>query len=384
MTFKTERFSRRGRSLLRVALVVGMVALLAVQLGWWLIFFELNQKAASAIASRVEILEESIVNGETVPYDLRAGMVPKGARFVVDPKRRAAREARHRRQLAMLFAETLFVLCVIGYGSYRVIRSLQSEIALNRDRNIFLDAVSHELKTPIAGLRLALQTLLRREYPAQQRTEVLEGALRDADRLEEQVANLLTAAGLARAGRGLKRTGGQCDLNLQTGELIARLNDENATEPTGNATEGRPRLIFRGTAGPLFVPVRPELVETVLANLIRNALSYAADSPAIDISVVSHGEEAVLVVADRGPGIPEDQRTRVFEPLYRIPSGASPHRGTGMGLYIVAEIVQSAGGTVSARARDGGGAILEVRLPGSEKDALSGGPERSVTGGEST
>ena len=379
MTGISEKFSRRSRSLLRMALVFGMVTLLAVQLGWWLIFFEMNQEAAATLERRVGLLEESIANREAVPYDLLSGMPRRNGRYIVDPKRAADRETRHRRQLAMLLAETLFVLSVIGYGSYRVIRSLQREIALNHERNIFLDSVSHELKTPIAGVRLALQTLLRREYSAEQRREVLGGALRDADRLEEQVANLLTAAGLARMDRGEKAPTGVCNLTAQAAEVVAQVSREIAAG-RNLSSPSTPRLECKDDQAQVIVPVRPELIETVLRNLLRNALSYAPGSDRITVSVDSVGRMAVLRVADRGPGIPPEERKRVFEPLYRIAGGANPHRGTGMGLYIVAEIVRKAGGSARALEREGGGTVLEVRLPKSDMSSEAGAREGTFDG----
>ncbi len=350
------RFDRfltpRGRFTLRIAIVIGMVVLLAVQLAWWLIFFQINQEAATVMEQRVELLEESMANHESVPYDLLAGMVKRDGRFLVDPHRREARAERHRRQLAMLLAETLFVLCVVGYGSYRVLRSLQSEIALVRERNLFLDSVSHELKTPIAGVKLALQTLLRRELPSEQRQEVLHAALRDADRLEEQVSGLLTAAGL-RTDRGESPSlGGPCDLVAVTREVVAEFSRASR----------RPRVECRLGEPPAMVSLRADLAGTLVANLLRNAGTYAPESEVIEVSVMLEGNEVVLRVMDRGAGIPAAERTRVFEPLYRV-GGAGPHRGTGMGLYIVHELSRSAGGSARALEREGGGTAIEVRLP---------------------
>lgn len=360
------RFDRfltpRGRFTLRIAIVIGMVVLLAVQLAWWLIFFQINQEAATVMEQRVELLEESIANHESVPYDLLAGMVKRDGRFLVDPHRREARTERHRRQLAMLLAETLFVLCVVGYGSYRVLRSLQSEIALVRERNLFLDSVSHELKTPIAGVKLALQTLLRRELPSEQRQEVLHAALRDADRLEEQVSALLTAAGL-RTDRGESPSlGGPCDLAAVTQEVVAEFSREGAGEGAGQGASRRPSVECWLGEQTAMVPLRADLAGTLVANLLRNAGTYASESEVIELSLLVEGNETVLRVMDRGPGIPAAERTRVFEPLYRV-GGTGPHRGTGMGLYIVHELSRSAGGSARALEREGGGTVIEVRLP---------------------
>lgn len=373
-----HRLSRGDRSKLRIAVIVAIFLLLAAQFGWWLIFFELNQRSAAALQERLDRIELRLANGEGPPPPSPTLLKAHG-RYVIDPAVASARRAKRDRQLAMLLAETLFVMVVLSYGSYRVMRSIRNELDLIRERNVFLDSVSHELKTPVAGLRLALQTLLRRQLPDEQRNQLLQGALRDTDRLEEQTNNLLMAAGLIKSGRSYRSdVRDVCNLGKVARSVVAEManspqwsfyaDDVQKSEPVWAVGE---EIRFSGD-GDFFVGIRQDLAESLLRNLIRNARLYAPGG-AVEVSVREtragvSGALVELCVADRGPGIPAAERRRVFEPLYRLARGNDPYRGTGMGLFIVREIVTHAGGSVHLEDRSGGGLLVIVRLPARSAD----------------
>jgi len=115
-------------------------------------------------------------------------------------------------------------------------------------------------------------------------------------------------------------------------------------------------------AGPLPLVGDPALIGTALSNVIDNAIKYSAPGTALEIAAGVDGTTVVIAVADRGPGIPEEERARVFEKYYRSPGDASV-RGTGLGLHIVRQVLDLHGGEASVAARDGGGTVFTLRLP---------------------
>ncbi|MBL8020594.1 MAG: hypothetical protein JNM27_13070, partial [Leptospirales bacterium] len=130
-------------------LVAGMFILLAAQLTWWIIFFRLNQDYVANLEKSLDRYKiQTAKKGALEP-----GIICNRDRSKceIDPAAVQAREAVHRRQMLMLISETCFVLGVVGYGSFRVIRSVQREKQLSLERITFLNSVTHELKTPVAG-----------------------------------------------------------------------------------------------------------------------------------------------------------------------------------------------------------------------------------------
>ncbi|MCP2340254.1 sensor histidine kinase [Actinomadura rupiterrae] len=221
------------------------------------------------------------------------------------------------------------------------------ERAVNRQRQFASDA-SHELRTPIAGLRANLEDASMHPEDTDLKG-VVESALRDTDRLEHIVTDLLL---LARIG-----TGNAAREDLDLGELARRELARRAAVPRA---ADAPRLVADLALDVGVRGVRMQFVR-LLGNLLDNAERYADGT--IAVSVSSSGGTAVLTVQDDGTGVPEADRERVFERFTRLDSARSRHAGgTGLGLAIAREIAQAHGGslTIEDSAR---GARFVLRLP---------------------
>ncbi|MDE5465123.1 cell wall metabolism sensor histidine kinase WalK [Bradyrhizobium sp. CSS354] len=220
----------------------------------------------------------------------------------------------------------------------RAVNAMQANIAeLLRSRTLVLGAISHDLRTYVTRLRLRLELLPE----SVQRDK----AIVDLDDMQSLMDDALAFVRASFAGPSAETV----DLaRVARTEYEAR---KGACEAVTLTCED-PSLLIRGSAAGM---------ARVIANLVNNAILYGG---AADISL--HAETGVidLLVEDRGPGIPVDERTRVFDPFYRLETSRSRESGgAGLGLTIVRQVVESNGGTVAIEDRPGGGTRVRVRLP---------------------
>ncbi|MBI3394799.1 MAG: HAMP domain-containing histidine kinase [Spirochaetia bacterium] len=343
-------FLQRRPLLAAGVVVAGLLLLLAAQLTWWLIFFHINQ----------ERYAEALLKLDRQAEELAALGVPAGPDFIkvngrweIRPEVVEERNKAAQRKLAMLFSETLFVLTVVGYGSFRILRSVQGESRLAHEKTVFIDSVSHELKTPIASLLLDLQTLAKRKLSAAQTKELIDDGIREVRRLETQVNQLLQVG----------KTRSRIERARQTVDIAAVLRDYVASQSRRTEKDGI--RISVNADQPALVAVDPEEFRRVCDNIVQNAVQYSDKEPVvrIQLSLEKGGAVACISFADQGLGIPEDERKNVFKPFYRLHKGNRPVRGTGLGLHLVDESIRAAGGSVKALPNTPRGTIIEVRLP---------------------
>jgi two-component system, OmpR family, sensor kinase len=222
----------------------------------------------------------------------------------------------------------------------------ETEATLARQRKFVADA-SHELRTPLTSI-LANLELLETELAGEQR-DMADSALRSSRRMRRLVGDLLLLA-RADAGRDLPR--GSVDLSAVAAEAAREAGALSSDHPVSLDRSGT--VTVNGVADDL---------HRLASNLIENALIHTPPGTPITVSVRREGENAVLEVSDRGPGVPHDMRERVFERFARGGGDAAPSGGSGLGLAIVRAVTSSHGGTVELSDAEGGGARFVVTLP---------------------
>jgi signal transduction histidine kinase len=260
-----------------------------------------------------------------------------------------------RRVVPLIFGVIFFGLIIAGISVNTVF--LVREIRRNEQQDSFLNAVTHELKTPIASIRMYLETLESRQLDEPQRREFYRIMLEDTDRLLGTVEQVL------KAGEARLRSNRKNWQELDFSSLV-----QSALELTRLRHHLKPEnLRFGGSPQEgLLVLGNPEELRTVVFNLFDNAVKYSGENREIVVDVRTPDMDTVLLsVHDLGIGIPRGELKRIFNRFYRATNPlAGQVKGTGLGLFIVRSIARRHGGDVYAESEgEGRGSTFTVRLP---------------------
>lgn len=224
----------------------------------------------------------------------------------------------------------------------------------DRLRSALLTSISHDLKTPLAGIMGAAGTL--RDYgkaiPEADRSELLGTVVEEAERLNRFIANLLD---MTRIEAGAMEPNYAL---LDVGDVVG-----TALRRAENITRGHTIDLSLAPNLPM-LRLDPVLFDQVLFNLVDNAAKYAPAGTTIGVRARTDGDAVVLDVLDEGPGLPPDDLERIFDSFYRVGKGDQVRAGTGLGLAICRGFVEAMGGTITAaNRRDQQGAVFTIRMP---------------------
>jgi two-component system, OmpR family, sensor histidine kinase SenX3 len=248
---------------------------------------------------------------------------------------------------------------------------LLREIRRNEQHDSFINAVTHELKTPIASIRLYLQTLQHRDVDEVQRREFYRRMLDDTDRLLGTVEQVLKA-GVA-GHRKSSRERVPIDLGILVRECVE-------VARTGHHLQPQALRFEAGNGSAANVIGDPEELRTAVTNVLDNAIKYSGELVDVSIRVESPDEKHVrLSIQDHGVGIPPAELKSVFKRFYRVSNRSLAHiKGTGLGLFIVRAIAKKHGGRAFAQSQgEGLGTTVVVELPRSiSRD--SGAAEKTI------
>jgi two-component system, OmpR family, sensor histidine kinase SenX3 len=262
-----------------------------------------------------------------------------------------------REGVLLFFGIIFFALIIAGMVVNTIF--LVRELRRSEQHDSFINAVTHELKTPVASIRLHVETLQRRELPENQKQEFYRLMLSDTDRLTETVEQVL------RAGRaGDKKTGrekAEVDFGQLVRECMEATRSRHHLQPEAlryeEAASNGSGMRVRGSA---------EDLRTAVFNVLDNAVKYSGET--VDVRVLLEApddERVVLRVQDHGVGIPADDVKRIFKRFYRVTHRSLMHvKGTGLGLFIVKAIAKKHGGKVFAESDgEGLGTTIVLELP---------------------
>jgi signal transduction histidine kinase len=258
--------------------------------------------------------------------------------------------------VALLIGIPFFLLLIAGLTLNTIF--LLREVHQNERQDSFLNAVTHELKTPIASIRLYLETLQRHDVPEAKRREFYGIMLSDSERLLATVEQVLKAGEVGQRGRN------QVRLRVDFAEIV-----REAIRTTLRLYHlDEPAIVFSisGEKRDLTTMGNPEDLRTAVLNLLDNAIKYSPQGPHVEVTLGTEGEAwVVLAVADQGLGIAPMHLKRIFKRFYRVPArNVFRVKGTGLGLFLVRSIARQHGGDAFAQSPgEGRGTTILLQLP---------------------
>ena len=253
-------------------------------------------------------------------------------------------------RVAMIIGEGLVFFLILIAGLWRIQRSIKKELRLAERQKNFLLSVTHELKTPIAANKLFWQTLEKRSLTPEQTKEIAQKALQENNRLELLIDNILNASRIENNALQIVRE--EIDLSAFLDEMVDRFHKRYQKE-----------FIISNIEKSIIVRSDKFLIDTIINNLIENAIKYAGFDASITLHLTSDQHSIHITVSDQGPGVPADSGDQIFSRFFRAGNEETrSQKGTGLGLFISSEFARLLGGSINYRANDPKGSIFEVIL----------------------
>jgi hypothetical protein len=254
-----------------------------------------------------------------------------------------------------LFTWGLVFLALMIFGLNVLVIHFAHQAAQNRVVKDFVSRVSHDLRSPLASVKLHLETLLKREISPEQTRDCLDAAWQDLGRLETSIEGVLLASRMERQKLRIEAH------PLDLGDFLERYLARKREFVVRNGGH-----LHIGSLQNLWIQGDPAMMERILDNLVDNALCHCPPGVRIGVSLAQKNHLALLTVADDGPGIAPRESRKIFRLFYR--ASAARGRGTGLGLFIVASLVKAHGGHVWVES-PGVGSTFQVALPLGEEGA---------------
>ena len=259
------------------------------------------------------------------------------------------------RGVLAIFGVIFFLIIIAGMVLNTIF--LVREIRLNEQHDSFINAVTHELKTPVASIRLYLQTLQTRDLDEQKRREFYQIMLDDSDRLLHTIEQVLRAGSTRSQFRRIAQV--RVDLREIAGECVDLARTRFHLPDSAVSFEAK-------TPGPAVVVGDADELKAAVWNLVDNAVKYSPTNPRVNITVEETADHSryALKVSDHGPGISPHELKRVFRRFYRIHGMSVRAKGSGLGLFIVRSVAKRHGGKAYAESEGAGrGSTFTILLP---------------------
>lgn len=380
-----------------------MFLVISAQLFWWLLFFAEIRFALVHVQDERDRILEMALNGDpglVAPPYIRL----ENGRYTVDREVVEARRHERDRNVVMIIAEASFFLAVFGAVSIILVKLYRSERQLAKEQELFLNSFTHELKTPLAAIKLNLQTLKKRPDHAAT-PELVEGSLREVEILNRRISEILLGGELSSEQANEKNGAGEGTaffpiLERTIGELYSLIKERNAVITVGwlPPITGRLRsllpsgsqipealvekvivdrsgivqdnLLTLQTLEESPLAVEPRELGSVIGELITNALIYSGESARLRILLRQKGRRMQLFFMDNGPGIPYAERKIIFRPMVRLQRQSGFVPGTGMGLANVrALLLRRAGSIRLLPSPEGARFLVEISIKKSTSGA---------------
>lgn len=279
-----------------------------------------------------------------------AGRVDSSAQPLLYASKLSQLQQKRDKRTKQYLGEGSTFLAVILIGAAVVYSSFRRSIRLSRQQNNFMLSVTHELKSPIAAVKLSLQTMQKHRLSPEQQQQLLDRCVAESNRLNDLCNNMLIASQME--GRQYVPAREELDFS----ELVENSVDDYATRhPKRFAEDIQPGIRINGDQ---------VLLQMAVNNLLENAIKYTPPGTPVQVSLERRSNEAVLQVSDQGNGIPDTEKDKVFNKFYRVGNeGTRRTKGTGLGLYLTRRIVRQHQGRIAVKDNTPQGSVFEISLP---------------------
>jgi signal transduction histidine kinase len=255
------------------------------------------------------------------------------------------------RRTGMILGEGAMFAAVFVIGAINLHRSFNKERRLQEQKKNFLLSVTHELKSPLASIKILLQTIQKRQLTREQILDFIDKSLNDVERLDDMVENMLLASKIENRSYSFPKA--SFNLSVLVDSIVNRLQ---ITKCDCN------QQIIEAEIEPKVEIIGDKFALTsVVTNLIENAVKYSSPCSSVGVKLFSKDDKVFLQVADHGIGIADEEKTRIFERFYRVGSEETRNtKGTGLGLYIVKEVLDKHQASIRVKDNRPAGSIFEV------------------------
>lgn len=243
----------------------------------------------------------------------------------------------HKRNISKYISEGTTFLLLILIGAVYIYRSVRRQFKLQRQQQNFVMAVTHELKTPIAVSRLNLETLQKYQLDETKKHKLLQMTLQETLRLDTLINNILLSSQLD--GHSYKVSKEDINFSLLAKDVVQQFANRYPDRPLQPSIEDEVELVGD-----------PLLLKLLVSNLLENANKYSPREKPITIKLYRQNEDILLEVIDEGPGVPDEEKKKVFDKFYRIGSEQTRRtQGTGLGLYLCKKIAADHNATIQVK-----------------------------------
>lgn len=249
----------------------------------------------------------------------------------------------------MIVGEAAVFLFIVLVGAYYMQKTLSKERKLHQQQKNFLLSVTHELKSPLASIKLYLQTIQKRELEREQQKSFIKNCLKDIERLDDLVENML----LANQIEGKSYSFPKEEFNFS--DLIATVADRLQIHTCST------QIIMPKVEKGIMIKGDKFALTSMVTNLIENAVKYSPPCAEVHVNLFRKNGNIHFVTADSGIGISDEEKTRIFEKFYRVGSeDTRKTKGTGLGLFIVKQVLDKHHASIKVKNNQPSGTIFEV------------------------
>jgi two-component system phosphate regulon sensor histidine kinase PhoR len=249
----------------------------------------------------------------------------------------------------MVLGETAVFLFIFFVGAYYLQKAIDQERKLHHRQKNFLLSVTHELKSPLASIKLYLQTILKRELDPAQQKSFLTNSLKDIERLDDLVENMLLATKIESNLYTFPKE--SFNLSELVNSVAGRLQVHTCSS----------QIIKLSVQQGIMLEGDKFALTSVVTNLIENAVKYSPACAEVLVSLKRSNGQIQFIVADSGIGINDQEKSRIFEKFYRVGSeDTRKTKGTGLGLFIVKQVLDKHQASIKVKNNQPSGTIFEV------------------------